>query len=176
MSRFSPLHPLRHLIATLVLCCATTLPAGPDAKVLHYSLTEATPNFDRSRLLVTVRVQTTDFETVLSERAKKKVSVSDLSELAPLALGYVREKLSLSNAHGEELRLEWAGQDVTDSQLFLFFEAPLKGGLRGAHIRNSLFVESLPDQINSVEVHDGLLKKTLVFSRDNISQVVDDKL
>jgi hypothetical protein len=133
---------------------------------LHLSLTEANYDRARGRLSLTVRVQITDLETALSDRAHRKISATDPSELAPLALDYVRETLLLKSPRGEALRLEWAGLDETSTQVFLFFETPLTGGLQGARVSNRLLQEMLADQINSVELHDGALKQTIVFARD----------
>ena len=166
------------LLAVFVSVGVGTIQAEPaaPAKALHYSLTEATCNRERNRLILTVRVQTADLETLLSERAQKKISTADMSELAPLALEYVREHLIFRSPEGETLKLEWAGSDVTDAQLFLFFEAPSHHGLLGAKITNTLFLEKLPDQINALELRDGAVKKTLVFSRDHSELVIDTKL
>ena len=152
-----------------------SLRAESPASPLHLSLTEANYNRDRGRLVLTVRVQTTDLEAILSERAQRKITAADPAELAPLALAYVREKLRLTSAAGETLRLEWAGHDLTEKQLFLFFEAPLTGGLTGTRIANTLLLERFPDQINSIELRDGAVKKTLVFSRDTTELTISAK-
>jgi hypothetical protein len=136
------------------------------AKPLHFSLTEAIYDREHGRLRLNVRVQTADLEAVLSERAHHKISAADPGVLAPLALEYVREKLRLKSARGEPLRLEWAGLDMTDTQLFLFFETSLIGSIQGTRVADTLLLERCPDQINSVEVRDGALKKTLVFGSD----------
>jgi hypothetical protein len=161
----------RHFCTVLVLAALSLCPGylraeKAAATPLHFSLTEATTHRERGRLLLTVRVQSADLEAVLSEREGKAISVAKLEELAPAALDYVREKLIIKTSDGNPVRLEWAGLDVTDKQLFLFFEAPLTKGLLGARITNALFVDKIADQINSFEVLDGAVKRTLVFSRD----------
>ncbi|MFT3782950.1 MAG: hypothetical protein QM790_13160 [Nibricoccus sp.] len=168
--------PLAFLVfAALTGFFATSFCRAEQPKPLHFSLTEATYNRERGRLLVTVRVQTADLEAALSDRAQKKITVGEPGELAPLALEYVREKLLVTSARGEHLRLEWAGHDVTTTQLFLFFEAPLTGSVIGVRLSNSLLVERFPDQVNSVEISDGALKQTLVFSREKNESVVTAK-
>jgi hypothetical protein len=142
---------------------------------LHLSLTEANYDRARGRLALTVRVQTTDLEAALSDRAHRKISVADPGEFAPLAFDYVRETLHLKSPRGEALRLEWAGLDVTNTQVFLFFETPLTGGLQGTRISNTLLQERFTDQINSVELHDGALKQTLVFAHDTGEVAVNAK-
>lgn len=164
------------LLACLFVLASMLNPLRAESPApLHLSLTEATYNRERGRLLLTVRVQTADLESVLSERAKQKIAAAKPDELAPLALEYVREKLRLTSPRGEVLRLEWAGHDVADKQLFLFFEAPLNSSLQGLRIANTLFLERLPDQINSVELRDGVIKQTLVFSRETTELTVSAK-
>lgn len=174
------MHFFRHRLFSCLLLAAAVAVSGraqsAPAKALHYSLTEAICSREQGRLVLTVRVQTSDLEAALSARAQKKVTAADMGELAPLALDYVRENLVFKTAGGVSPKLEWAGYDATDSQLYLFFEAPLTGGLLGAHIADTLFLDSINDQINAVELHDGAIKETLVFSRENHELVVNPKL
>jgi hypothetical protein len=151
-------------IATL--STGTIHAATATTKNLHLSLTETSYDRAKGRLLVTVRVQTIDFEAALSERAHRKIVAADPGELAPVALEYIREKFVLKTANNLPLRLEWAGIDVTETQIFLFFECSLIGNFQGTRIANTILQERLADQINSVEVRDGALKQTIVFARD----------
>ena len=139
---------------------------------LHFSQTEARYDRAQGRLLLTVRVQTSDFEAALSERANHKISAADPGSLAPLALDYIREKLLIKTAAGDSIRLDWAGIDVTDAHLFLFFEVSLPKGIEGASLANTVLIERFSDQINTVELHDGALKQTLVFARDSGQKIV----
>jgi len=153
-----------------------TFQAGAAApSPLHLSLTETSYDHARSRLSITVRVQTADFEAALSARAQRKITTADPGEFAPLALDYVRETLHFKSPRGEALRLEWAGLDVTSNQVFLFFETTLTGGIQGIRIADTLLQERIADQINSVEVHDGALKQTLVFGHDTGEVAVNAK-
>jgi len=151
------------------------LPVGAVTNPLHLSLTEANYDHTRSRLALTIRVQATDLEAALSAFAHRTISVADPGEFAPLALDYVREELQLKSAHGEPLRLEWAGFDVTSTQVFLFFETTLLGSPQGTRISNKLLHERFDDQINSVELHDGALKQTIVFAHDTGEVAVNAK-
>jgi hypothetical protein len=160
-------HFLRFLLVSLLLASlSVVVRAAPEKSPLHLSLTEA--NYDRAkgRLLLTVRVQKADFEAALSERTHRKITAADPGELAPAALDYVREKLHLKSTKGELLRLDWAGLDITETQIFLFFEAPLIGSLQDVRISHTLLQERFADQINSLEIHDGALKQTIVFAHD----------
>lgn len=159
----------RFLLVCLVLTglATTSLRAADREKSpLHLSLTEA--NYDRAkgRLLLSVRVQKADFEAALSDRTKRKLSAAEPGELAPAALDYVRENLHLKSAKGEVLRLEWAGLDITETQIFLFFEAALIGSAQDLRVSHTLLQERFTDQINSFEIHEGALKRTLVFAHD----------
>jgi len=162
----------RRLYHVVAFCALTSLlllgalRASAATAPLHLSLTEATYDHARGRIMFTVRLQSADLEAALSERAHRKISAADPGELAPLALDYVRETLSLKSPSGEPLRLEWAGLDVTSTQIFLFFEASLTGNLQDVRLSNTLLQERFADQINSVEIHDGALKQTIVFVHD----------
>jgi hypothetical protein len=171
----------RYVSVILSLCLLTGLLQGTSRaettkSPLHLSLTEAIYDQGRSRLTLNIRVQTADLEAALSARANRKISANDPSELAPLALDYVRETFHLKNSHGEPLRLEWAGLDATSTQLFLFFESSLTGGTQGLRISNTMLREHFADQINSVELRDGVLKQTLVFAHDTGEMMVSARL
>jgi hypothetical protein len=58
----------------------------------------------------------------------------------------------------------------------LFFETSLTGGTQGLRISNTLLNEHFADQINSIELHDGVLKQTLVFAHDTGEVTVNAKL
>ncbi len=176
------LHRFSHLVVVFgaltgsVLSVLSAETAETSKSVsLHLSLTEATFDRVKGRISLSVRVQTADFEAALSERARRKIAAADAGEFAPLALEYVRETLHLKTPRGEPVRLEWAGLDITSTQVFLFFEAPLIGGLKGVRVANTLLQERIADQINSVELHEGALKQTIVFARATGEVVVDLK-
>ncbi len=160
----------RHLFNVIAYSVFATLLFSSHAtaadNVLHLSLTEADYDRSQGRIHLRVRLQTDALEAVLSERTQHKISIADLGELSPAALAYLREKLQFQSAKDQPLRLEWAGIDVTEKHIFLFFEAPLNGNIQGLRITNTILLERFPDQINSVELHDGALKQTLVFAHD----------
>lgn len=163
------------LVGLMLLGLATSLRATAEKSPLHLSLTEASYDRAKGRLLLTVRVQKADLEAALSERAQRKITAADPGELAPPALEYVRETLRLKNPRGEALRLEWAGLDITDKQVFLFFEAPLIGGIQDLRITHTLLQERFADQINSFDIRDGVLRQTLVFAHGTSEATVQAK-
>jgi hypothetical protein len=163
------------LFCVLTGMLSGALRADTAPSPLHLSLTEANYDHARSRLVLTVRLQTSDLEAALSDYAHRKITVAEPVELAPLALDYVRENLHLKSQRGTALRLEWAGFDVTKTQIFLFFESALPSGLQGTCISDKLLQERFADQINSVELHDGAFKQTLVFAHDTGEITVDVK-
>jgi hypothetical protein len=162
-------------IGLMIVGLSTSLRAAAEKNPLHLSLTEASYDHAKGRLLLTVRVQKADLEAALSERTQHKITAADPGELAPPALDYVRETLHLKNPRGETLRLEWAGLDTTETQIFLFFESSLIGGIQDLRITNTLLQERFTDQINSVEIRDGALKQTLVFARGTSEATVRAK-
>jgi len=140
------------------------LRADTTPSPLHLRLTEANYDRARSRLILTVRLQPTDLEAALSDYAHRKITAADPVELAPLALDYVRDTLHLKSPRGTALRLEWAGFDVTKTQIFLFFESALPSGLQGTCISDKLLQERFADQI-------GHVGRDLVFALHQITRV-----
>jgi len=163
------------LVGLMIVGLVTSIHAAAEKSPLHLSLTEASYDRAKGRLLLTVRVQKADLEAALSERTQRKLTAADPGELAPAALDYVRETLRLKNPRGETLRLEWAGLDITEKQIFLFFETSLIGGVQDLRITHTLLQERFADQINSFEIRDGALKQTLVFAHDTSEATVQAK-
>lgn len=104
-----------------------------------------------------------DFEAALTAVAKHPVSIEKPDEFSPIALDYIRAHFLVKSEKGQPQRLEWAGMDSTDTQVWIFCECPLPGGLAGSRLEVTLLQEAYPDQINTVKLRDGASKQTLIF-------------
>lgn len=167
---------LRRLPAVLLLVVsAFVFTSATRAHPLKLSVTEATYNRDSGRLELAIRFFTDDLEAALSAVAGQPVSVAKPEEFSPLALDYLRTHFLVKSAKGEPQRLEWAGMDTTDTQVWIFCEFPLPGGLVGARLNVTLLHEAFADQINTVKLRDGAFKQTLIFGTGTGELVVKTK-
>ena len=139
----------------LGLWALATLSAHP----LHTTLTEiAYRNADRT-IQVTVRAFADDFRAALGGQA-----VGDSA-----AARYLRQALSVSDAAGRPLRLDWCGVRRTGDLLWLCLRAPAyAGGGAGPHrlrVQARLFFELYADQINIVQATGDAGRASLLFTR-----------
>ncbi len=139
------------------------------AHPIHTSLAEADYNGKTQQLEVALRVFIDDFETVLSVRAKHRVSLekTPVPEFDALAHAYLAETFTVRAPDGRPAgAYHWVGRELKDAanELWYYFEVPLPGGIEGARLRHGALFEQFSNQINSVRVQDADGRKvTLVF-------------
>ncbi|MBI2518690.1 MAG: hypothetical protein HYV95_17585 [Opitutae bacterium] len=163
-------------ILSAVLFFVSILLPSVFAHPIHTSFAEADYNRATLRLEVALRVFANDFESALSQRAGKKVSLekTPAAELDALIQVYLAERFIVRPADGAKVPLTWVGREVKDAQdvLWLYFEAPLPGGSEGARLQQQLLCDLFHDQLNTVRVRDGDRQVTLVFLPDQGEKTV----
>ena len=63
--------------------------------------------------------------------------------------------------------IRWVGKEVSSKEAWLYFEIPRPQGIENLKLLNRIFLEILPDQVNTVRFRDGKKRKSLVFNRDS---------
>lgn len=151
----------------LILIAGLALATAAAAHPIHTSFAEADYNRVTQRLEVALRVFADDFETALSLRAGKKISLekTPAAELDALMQACLAEQFLVRPADGAPAGFTWVGRELKDAQneLWLYFEFPLPGGAEGSRFRHRVLCELFSDQLNSVRVRDGERQVTLVF-------------
>ena len=137
------------------------------AHPIHRSIAEATYNRTTETLEVALRVFADDFEDALGAHAKTKISLekTPAAQLDAIIRDYLSARFAIKTAAGRPASLRWVGRELKDAEneVWLYFEAPLPGGVDGARVHHALLSEHFRDQLNSVLVRDGDRKVTLVF-------------
>ena len=154
----------------LVWWLLALLAASPwvRAHPIHTSLAEADYNRTTHKLEVALRVFIDDFETVLSVRTKRRVSLEKTPpvEFDALAQTYLAETFTVRPPQGAAGAWHWVGREVKEAanELWFYFEVPLSAGVEGVRFRHGVLMEQFSSQINSVRVRDADGRKvTLVF-------------
>lgn len=135
------------------------------AHPLHLTVSEVTYNRDTAKLEVAMRFFPDDLETVLTKEAGRPVSVSKPEDIASNVLPYLKRTWLTKATNGKASTVEWAGLDITDTHVWVFFEFSLPGGLLGAELHVTSLQELFDDQLNSVQLRDGAFKQTLIFAK-----------
>jgi hypothetical protein len=160
--RFSSYSPF-----AVAACVALALVNSVSAHPIHRSIAEADYNRVTAKLEVAVRVFADDFEAALSARAGRKISLekTPTAELDALARAYLVQHFTVKSPDGAAVTLEWRGRELKDgeSELWLYFEVALPGGMDGAKVHHGVLFDQFRDQLNSLLVRDGDRKLTLFF-------------
>ena len=151
-------------LCVLLAACALLAPAT-SAHKFHTSFAEADYDAQTRALQITLRTFPDDLETILSRRAGRAVSLDDKKTAAALTFAYLQEVFELKDARGRAVKLAWVGMEAGVDNVWLYFEARLSKGVRGAQLRDRWLADLYEDQINLVNVRHGEQKLALTFDR-----------
>ena len=151
-------------LCALLAACALLAPAA-SAHKFHTSFAEADYDAQTRALQITLRTFPDDLETILSRRAGHAVSLDDKKTAAALTFAYLQEVFELKDARGRAVMLAWVGMEAGVDNVWLYFEARLPAGVRGAQLRDRWLADLYEDQINLVNVRHGDQKLALTFDR-----------
>jgi hypothetical protein len=156
--------PLPIILGLLVvLTTSATLQAHP----FHATYTEVDWNAKKKVLEVALRVQPEDLERVLRTRAKRRVDLETTKGVDVLIQQYLAEVLLVVPQPEKPATIRWIGKEVSSKEAWLYFEIPRPQGIENLKLLNRIFLEILPDQVNTVRFRDGKKRKTLIFNRDS---------
>lgn len=137
----------------------------------HTSLTQLRHNHETKSLEIEMRVFSEDLETMVSQRAKQRVSLEQ-DRAKTIVAAYVKERFKLSK-DAKQLDLKWVGMDIGVRETWLLLEAPFEGDLHGWQLMNAMLFEIGHQQVNTVNISDGDRKATLTFKeRDRAKAIV----
>jgi hypothetical protein len=138
----------------------------------HQTSAEVSCVAGAGRLEISLVVHEADLEIALSALAQSPVRLAELKEevLAPQIMAYLSRVFLVEGKSGALAEMRWAGKeqerhdDAFNPAWVLHFEAELAEGLADATLWNGAFCELFDDQINVVQVRQGLAKHSLGFS------------
>ena len=158
-------------IAVLLL---VTLTAGVNlqAHPFHATYTEVDWNAKTKVLEVALRVQPEDLDRVLSLRTKRKIDIEKTKGVDKLIQMYLAEVFLVEPKLKQPVAIRWIGKEVSSKEAWLYFEIPRPQGIEGLKLLNRIFLEILPDQVNTVRVRQGRQRVTLRFDRNSRKPVL----
>jgi hypothetical protein len=124
-------------------------------------------NAKKKVLEVALRVQPEDLERVLRTRAKRRVNLEKTKGVDVLIQQYLAEVLLVVPQPEKPGTIRWVGKEVSSKEAWLYFEIPRPQGIENLKLLNRIFLEILPDQVNTVRFRNGKIRKTLIFNRDS---------
>jgi hypothetical protein len=142
------------------------------AHKFHASLAEVEYVPSTHVVEVAIRVFPDDLEDALAQRAHKHVRLDRTPNAEQLAAEYVQTAFRLVDATGNEARFEWVGMEVKADSAWLYVQASAPNGVAGMKLRDALFFELFPDQVNTVNVKQASARATLVFKTGDAEQAI----
>lgn len=104
---------------------------------------------------LTVRLFADDIEAAIARLAGRRVAVDRQLESEPLVFSYLKDNLAMRGPDMKEIPLTWVGLEVKVSTVYAYLEAPApESGLVDLAIRNTIFFDLLPGQVNAVILRD----------------------
>lgn len=133
-----------------------------SAHTYHTSLTRM--NYKAKEKLVEVGVQlfTHDLTPTLERRVKRQIDYEKTPDIDKLIFDYLNEKFVLTDKNGAPKKLVWVGKEVEVDTVYVYVEIESAEDLEGFSLRNTLFFESFPEQVNLVTIR-GEKKADLLF-------------
>lgn len=162
----------RQLGVALLLLVTLTAGVNLQAHPFHATYTEVDWNAKSKVLEVALRVQPEDLDRVLSLRTKRKIDIEKTKGVDKLIQTYLAEVFLVEPKLKQPVAIRWIGKEVSSKEAWLYFEIPRPQGIEGLKLLNRIFLEILPDQVNTVRVRQGRQRVTLRFDRNSRKPVL----
>ena len=157
----------RHLRIGLLLLVTLTAGVNLQAHPFHATYTEVDWNAKSKVLEVALRVQPEDLDRVLSLRAKRKIDIEKTKDVDKLIQKYLAEVFLVEPKLKQPVAIRWVGKEVSSKEAWLYFEISRPQGIEGLKLLNRIFLEIIPDEVNTVRVRHGKQRVTLRFDRNS---------
>ena len=157
----------RHLRIGLLLLVTLTAGVNLQAHPFHATYTEVDWNAKSKVLEVALRVQPEDLDRVLSLRAKRKIDIEKTKDVDKLIQKYLADVFLVEPKLKQPVAIRWVGKEVSSKEAWLYFEISRPQGIEGLKLLNRIFLEIIPDEVNTVRVRYGKQRVTLRFDRNS---------
>lgn len=134
---------MRRLLTVLVFA-AGLLPAHN----FHASLTTMDYRTSSRNLETILVLNADDLEKVVRQRSGQEIELDRVKIAEPLVRDYVTAHLQLRTPELQDVPWHWVGMEVKANFVYVYIEAKLGREPKGLQIRNDLFRDLQPDQVN----------------------------
>ena len=151
---------LARLALVLGLLCLA--PAVAGAHRFYVGLTTAEHNVAARSLEITMRLFADDLELAAARQAGKPVRHGQAG-FDEAVLAYLRQTLIVRRADGVVLPLAWVGLENKVDVTWVYVEAKDVASTEGLTVRNTVFMDVLPEQVNMMHVRDARGRRAVDF-------------
>lgn len=134
-------------LGILLLLCLISIPTA--AHTFYTALTRINYNGHAKTIEVIHRVTGHDLEAVLSFHEGTVLGFEDNPELAEMAGAYLKAHFTI-DADGSNVPLQFIGLEPSGEDILVYFEGACPDLPRDISVTNTIFLEELPQQTNTV--------------------------
>jgi hypothetical protein len=154
--------------------------SGNAAHKFHASIGQMDYNDKTQTVEAVIRFFVDDFETAISQHAKRAIKFNAPSALkdktnAAAVMAYIRDRVELKSAKGTPVKFTWVGMEAQADMIWVYFEGKLPGGLGGAQLRQRTLPELFEDQVNIVNFKYGGQQSGTMFNVQDGFKVVPER-
>jgi len=132
--------------------------AKAQAHPFAVTTTEVEYNSKSRCFEVAMRLYPEQLEQALSKESGKPISFERTAEIDLLIVRYLSSQFSIERSDRsakakDEKRpstIRWIGKELTPKSAWLYFEVPFDGSLSGIKVKNSMFFQLNPEQLNTI--------------------------
>ncbi len=131
----------------------------------HAAISTVTRDNDSGTIEIEHRLFMHDLEPILLALHNNELQLDGVDGEAAIR-AYVEQHFAVLDAQQQPLALQWVGVELDQTYATIYQELPSAPPLPQLFYRNQLLTE-IPTQVNTVNLNDGLLHTSLVFTHSN---------
>ena len=133
------------------------------AHTYFFGLTELTVNAQSKKIEIIHHFTAHDVENLIAEQQQINFS-AEHPKYEQLIQEYFEQHFVL-HRDGNIVELNWIGLEVHLGKIFIYQESNSENFLSGLVVKNDLLVDTYPNQVNTLNYHDAVIKGSLTFSQ-----------
>ena len=134
------------------LLLALVIAGAVSAHNFHASLTSGDYRPDTKSLEMIVVLNADDLEKAVRHQSGREIEIDRTPDAEAQARAYLTRNFELRAAGQKPVPLQWVGMEIKTNFVYIYVEAKLAEGLESLEIRNDVFRDLQPDQVNLLTV------------------------
>lgn len=156
---------LKAAVAAALLLCS----AAASAHRFHAGITDISFNARTGNTEVVHTYMAHDVEALLANLYGRQFDLTDPDDQGVLRK-YVEGRFAVLGQDGAGLPLRWVGVTADAERVTVFQEVEQTPLWKTAAIRDTVLVDFIPEQVNTVNLNEGNAVRTLTFDRNHQEQ------
>ncbi len=154
-------------LGTALLCLCT----AAAAHRFHAAITDISINARTGNTEIIHTLMAHDVEALLTQRHQRRFDMAG-AEDERLLRQYIEQQFYIATPGGRRLPLQWVGIKVDAESVIIYQETSASAVQKGVLIHNSMLIDVLHDQSNTVNLTTHGKVRTWLFGRKHIEQTL----